>query len=141
VRLGLALNLNPLANGGFERSTDTGIQEPSPMSPAVDTADDDPCIPSGFGRILHDDTGNIIGFECSKPEERPSSEVGDMAGLQLEADADQAMHRRWAATLSLNGAAGIDPKGKCVLRGESIECCVDFSLWYLISANVTTLQQ
>lgn len=137
MRLGLALNLNPLANGGFERSTDTAIQEPSPVSPAVDTADDEPCIPSGFGRILHDDTGNIIGFECSKTEERPSSEVAEMASFQLDADADQAMHRRWAATFSSNGAAGIDPKGKRVLRGELIECCVDFSLWYLFSANAT----
>jgi len=112
AKLGLALNLNPLANGGFERSSNTTIQEPSLVSPAMDTAEDEPCIPSGFGRILRDDTGNIIGFEASKTEEHPSLEVAE----GLHAVVDLAMHQRWAATLSSSGAAQIDAKGKRVLR-------------------------
>ena len=130
AKLGLALNLNPLANGGCERSTDTRIQEPSLLSPAKDTADDEPCIPSGFGRIIRDDTGNIIGFEASKTEERRYLEVAEVEGVQLDAAVvDQAVHQRWAATLSSNGAARIDPKGKRVLRGEFTQYCVnlDFS--------------
>ena len=142
AKLGLALNLNPLANGGSERSPNTGIQDiqdPSSPSPAVDTADDEPCIPSGFGRILRDDTGNIVGFEASKADEHPNLEVAEVEGLQLDA-VDQAVRQRWAASLSLSGAARIDPKGKHVLRGEFIQCCVDlyFSvsrLPFLISYN------
>lgn len=110
AKLGLALNLNPLANGGFERSTDTTKQEPSL---AMDIVDDEPCIPNGFGRILRDETGDIIGFETGKAEECSSSEVKD---VQLETDADQAMHRRWASSSG-------DAQGKHVLRGELIECC------------------
>jgi hypothetical protein len=129
AKLGLALNLNPLANGGFERSTNTriqaNIQEPSLLSPAMNTADDDSCIPSGFGRILRDDTGNIIGFEASKTEERSSLEVAEVEGLQLDADVDQTVHQRWAAALSSSGAAQIDPVGKRVLRGEFIRCWVN----------------
>ena len=122
-----------MANGGSERSTNTRIQEPSLPSPATNTADDETCIPSGFGRILRDATGNIIGFEGSKTEEL-SSEVAEVEGLQLDADVDQAVHQRWAPTLS---SAQIDPKGKCVLRGESILCCVNlaFSPSYPILAN------
>lgn len=120
AKLGLALNLNPLANGGFERSTNTRIQKPSLLSPAMNTANDEPCIPSGFGRILRDDIGNIIGFEASKTEERPSSEVAEVEGLQLDTDADHAVHQRWAATPSSSDTARIDPKGKRVLRGEFI---------------------
>jgi len=115
AKLGLALNLNPSASGGSEKSTNTRIQEPSLLSLAMNTADDDSCIPSGFGRILRDDTGNIIGFEASKTEE-PSSEVAEVKGLQLDADVDQAVYQRWAATLSSSDAAQIDPKGKRVLR-------------------------
>lgn len=117
AKLGLALNLNPLANGGSERSTNTRVQEPALASPAMNTADDGPCIPSGFGRILRDASGNIIGFEGSKTEE-PSSEVAEVEGLHV--DVDQAMHQRWAATLSSSEAGQIDPKGKRVLRGELI---------------------
>ena len=119
AKLGLALNLNPLANGGSERSTDIGIQEPSLLPPATNMADNESCIPSGFGRILRDATGNIIGFEASKTEE-PSLEVVEVEGLQLDADVDQAVYQRWAGTLSLSDAAQIDPKGKRVLRGEFI---------------------
>jgi len=115
AKLGLALNLNPLANGGSERSTRTRIQEPSLLSPATNMAVDETCIPSGFGRILRDATGNIIGFETSKTEE-PSLEVADVEGLQFDADVDQAVHQRWASTLSSSDAAQIDPKGKRVLR-------------------------
>lgn len=124
AKLGLALNLNPLANGGSERLPNTGIQEPSLPSPAVDTADDEPCIPSGFGRILRDDTGNIVGFEASKADERANLEVAEVEGLQLD-DVDQVVHQRWAASLSSSGVARIDPKGKHVLRGEFVQCCVD----------------
>lgn len=89
-------------------------------------SDDEPYIPTGFGKILRDDTGNFIGFEYSKSEERPSSEVVEMEGLQLEADA----HQRWAPSLS-------STEGKYVLRGELIECYVnpDFSHCYLTLAN------
>ena len=118
AKLGLALNLNPLASGGSERSTT--IQEPLPVSPAmIQNTADESCIPSGFGRILRDASGNIIGFEASKTEERPSSDVAQVESLQLEAD-DKGLHQRWAATLSFSDAAPIDPKGKCVLRGELI---------------------
>jgi len=103
AKLGLALTLNPLANGGCERSTDTTKQEPSP---AMDIVDDEPCIPNGFGRILRDETGDIIGIETGKAEECSTSEVKD---VQLETDADQAMHRRWASSSG-------DPQGKHVLR-------------------------
>lgn len=137
AKLGLALNLNPLASGGFERSTNTIIQEPSLLAPAINTADDEPCIPSDFGRILRDDTGNIIGFEASKTEERLSLDVSEMEGLQLDADVDQVVHQRWAATLSSSDSARIDPKSKHVLSGEFIQCCVNpgFSLSYPILAN------
>jgi nucleolar protein 16 len=83
----------------------------------MNTADDELCIPSGFGRILRDATGNIIGFEASKTEE-PSSEVAEVEGLH--ADVDHAVHQRWVATLSSSDATQIDPKGKRVLRGELI---------------------
>ena len=114
AKLGLALNLNPLANGGSERSTNTRVQEPSPPSPAMNTADNEPCIPSGFGRILRDATGNIIGFEASKIEE-PSSEVAE-----VHTDVDQTVHQKCAAFLSSSDAAQIDPKSKRVIRGELI---------------------
>ena len=139
AKLGLALNLNPLANGGSERSTNTRIQEPSLLSPATNTADDDSCIPSGFGRILRDATGNIIGFEASKTEERSSLEVANLEGLQLQVDVDvnQTVHQRWAATPSLSESARIDPEVKRVLRGELVYCCVnlDFSPSYPFLAN------
>ena len=104
----------------------------------MNTADDEPCIPSGFGRILRDDTGNIISFEASKTEERPSLEVSEMEGLQLDADVDQAVHQRWAATLSSSDSARIDAKGKRVLKGEFIQCCVnqDFLL-RILSWSIT----
>jgi len=97
AKLGLALSLNPSANGGFERSTDTKNQEPSP---AMDIVDDEPCIPNGFGRILRDETGDIMGFETGKAEE------SEVKAVQLE---DQAMHQRWASSSG-------DPQGKQVLR-------------------------
>jgi nucleolar protein 16 len=116
VKLGLTLNLNPLAHGGFERPTDASIQEPSPASPAIDMVDDDePYIPTGFGRILRDDTGNIIGFEASKAEECTDSEVVEVEGLQLDVD-DRAVHQRWAANFSSSHETRMDPQGKCVLR-------------------------
>jgi len=79
----------------------------------MDTADEEPCIPHGFGRILRDDTGLITGFESSKTEER---EVAEVEGLQLEVDADQTVHQKWVGSLSSSSA-----KGKDVLRGELIE--------------------
>lgn len=107
AKLGLTMNLNPLAHGGFERLTHTSVQESSPLSSVIDSADHEPCIPSGFGRILRDDAGNIIGFEASKnEEERTGSEVAEVECLWP----NQAVHQRWAAT-------PIDPQGKGVLKG------------------------
>jgi nucleolar protein 16 len=113
------------------------VQEPSLLSPATNMADDVSCIPSGFGRILRDATGNIIGFEASKTEES-SLEVVEVEGLQLDVKVDQAVHQRWAGTLSSSDMAQIDPKGKRVLRGELIYQCsvnLDFSSSNPILAN------
>ena len=133
AKLGLTLNLNPLAHGGFERPTDTSIQEPSPVSPAIDMVDDEPCIPTGFGKILRDDTGNIIGFEASEIEECTNSEVVEVEGLQLDAD-DRAVHQRWVANFP--SSRRMDPQGKCVLRGGLIIYVVnlDFSSWHFVLA-------
>jgi len=121
AKLGLTLNLNPLAHGGFERSTDTSIQELSPLSPTIDTVDHEPRIPSGFGRILRDDAGNIIGFEANETEEeRPGLEVAEVEGLQPDTDVNQAVHQRWVTNLSSSCATRIDLQGKGVLEGELI---------------------
>ena len=117
AKLGLTLSLNPLAPGGFERSTDINMQEPSPLLPDVDTADHEPYIPSGFGRILRDDVGNIIGFEASESEEERPGEVAEVEGLLSNADVN---HERWVT----NRSSRIDAQGKRVLEGELIKCCV-----------------
>ena len=91
----------------------TSIQEPSPTSPAMDSGEDKSCIPSGFGRILRDDTGNIIGFEASKIEECPDLEAAEVEVESLQLDT--AVDEKWASNR-------IDSKGKGVLRGELIEC-------------------
>ena len=93
------------------------MQEPSPLLPDVDTVDHEPYIPSGFGRILRDDAGNIIGFEAS--EERP----GEAVEVEGNADVNQTVHERWVANPS-SCVTRIDAQGKRVLEGELIKCCV-----------------
>ncbi|KAF8163153.1 ribosome biogenesis protein Nop16 [Crassisporium funariophilum] len=115
--LGLSLNLNPSAHGGVElissASNEAADVQDSPSSSSINI--DGPPIPSGFGRIIRDEAGNISGFQLNQAEEqRKDPEPADMEVLEPETDAN--VRQRWVVDLSISSASNIDANGERVLK-------------------------
>ncbi|KAF8969908.1 ribosome biogenesis protein Nop16 [Flammula alnicola] len=114
ANLGLVVTLDPSAHGGVEKPLRamsaiqvSHEQEAAPSSSTPNNAS--PSVPSGFGRILRDAAGNILGFEMNEeqtPEEQP--ETADMEE-DLESRMDQDVREKWATDFSRSTASQLGP--------------------------------
>jgi nucleolar protein 16 len=115
--LGLLHTLDPLASGGSEPQEKHGeieIRSDSDSGDVVQVAADPPssAIPSGFGRIVRDEAGNVVRIELGE-EDRVGEKEKDME--ELAPEVERSVQQRWVT--ELGGTSG-SIKGGIVVGGE-----------------------
>ncbi|KAF9052696.1 ribosome biogenesis protein Nop16 [Panaeolus papilionaceus] len=92
ANLGLVLSLDPITPGGTEMRLEPQHQEPiASTSTSISTANQNEIGPPKFGRILRDDSGNVIGFELDDNEPPNGGESNKMENLNDDSEA----HKCW----------------------------------------------
>jgi len=110
AKLGLVVTLDPSAHGGVEKplgvasSDKLSRQEASSSSTSPPTSAD---LPSGFGRIIRDQAGNVVGYELNEPQ--IEEENGDPSDLDAESQMDQDLRQKWTVNFSSSAASHVGP--------------------------------
>lgn len=102
-RLGLVHDLNPVASGGGEKHLQSrnGKQDAVISNVDIPTVDESPTtegakyLPKGFGRIIRDEAGNVIGVELPEEEDRQAIETEDETMESLEPEISDEVRSRW----------------------------------------------
>lgn len=124
ANLGLVVTLDPSAHGGVEKplGLESGGQA-SQHQQAAASSSSAPCnavadVPSGFGRIVRDAVGNILGVEMNEDEtEGPQPQEMDMEE-ELESRMDQKVRKQWATDFSRSTAAAKGAVNEGVIHRE-----------------------
>ncbi|PPQ64020.1 hypothetical protein CVT24_009394 [Panaeolus cyanescens] len=90
ANLGLVLSLDPITPGGTEKHLEPSSQE-TISSTSSSTTNQNEVAPAKFGRIVRDDTGNVIGFELDDNEEPNGGGNNEMEVL----NDDSESRERW----------------------------------------------
>jgi len=113
AKLGLVVTLDPSAHGGVEKPLGVApsVQLSQEQEPAVASSTSRPTnadVPSGFGRIIRDEAGSILGFELNESHEQGQVlETEDLedAGSRI----DQGVRGKWATDFSSSTAPQFGP--------------------------------
>lgn len=118
MALGLACNLNPSAAGGVERlkGHQNLVEASAPQAPSVPYTPSE--IPRGYGRIIRDESGNVLGIEMSETD-TTNSQNSDQGQRDLNPPIDEMLLARWAVNLG-GGATKSVPSERqdTFLRGK-----------------------
>lgn len=126
ANLGLVVTLDPSAHGGVEKPL--GLETASRASQQQQTAASSSSapskvvadVPSGFGRIVRDAAGNIMGVEMNEDDtQEPQPQEMDMEE-DLESRMDQKVREQWATDFSRSTAAAMGPVNEGVIHRESV---------------------
>ena len=122
ARLGLIHDLNPSASGGSDKileprydHNEMSIDEPQPeMSGSSKSA-----VRPGYGRIIRDEAGNVIGVELhEEDEEHDSTENGQEKTMEdMEPEVEERILDKWATNLGQKNVV-TGEKAAGVLEGE-----------------------
>jgi nucleolar protein 16 len=99
----LVHDLNPVASGGGEKRLEPryGLKaaevsnEDIPVAREPSTAESSKSLPKGFGRIVRDEAGNVIGVELPEEEDRQAIETEDETMESLEPEISDEVRSRW----------------------------------------------
>ncbi|KAH6918736.1 ribosome biogenesis protein Nop16 [Coprinopsis sp. MPI-PUGE-AT-0042] len=102
-RLGLVHDLNPVASGGGEKRLEPryGKEDAEiahgdvPAAEEFPTGEGSKSLPKGFGRIVRDEAGNVIGVELPEEEDREAIETDDETMESLEPEISEDVLSRW----------------------------------------------
>jgi nucleolar protein 16 len=78
-------------------------------------------MPIGFGRIIRDDAGSIIGVELN--DDKPDVQVDPEDVDDVDSRIDPDVRRKWVQDFT-QCATGIAPQKSSLIKGESHFCCV-----------------
>ncbi|EAU91243.2 hypothetical protein CC1G_06878 [Coprinopsis cinerea okayama7 len=129
ARLGLVSDLNPISSGGSEKRIEPKYEDgdaqmssetagPSITSDAQ-TGESSKPLPKGFGRIIRDESGNVIGVELPQEDESKEAEQEDQEMEALsEPEVDGEMRDLWATNI---GKTKVDVKDKVVGLVDELE--------------------
>ncbi|KAF6765051.1 ribosome biogenesis protein Nop16 [Ephemerocybe angulata] len=104
ARLGLIHDLNPSAPGGSDKILVPryGEEEMAVDTPKEASSTSKAVVPRGHGRIIRDESGNVIGIELNEEDEEEDAE-SDMEAEQtmedLAAAVDDSVMGKWATSL------------------------------------------
>jgi len=130
ARLGLAASLDPSANGSVEQvlGQSTDSQPTSSSLPSEELVSKD--LPSGFGRIIRDDSGNVVRVELNDEEPAMRLDPEDIDNVESRIDPD--VRQRWVhdftkSTIGVVAQDGTFVKGQffyppvvCILLYDSL---------------------
>lgn len=80
--MGLMHNLNPTSSGGVEVHRSTGVNDSSSSARTLEDVEAEPpmparALPKGFGRIIRDESGNVIDVELPEDEDEAGGTVAE----------------------------------------------------------------
>jgi nucleolar protein 16 len=97
ARLGLAASLVPLTHGGIEQplglSADHLQSATASASPSADIPEKG--VPTGFGRIIRNAAGSVVGVELNDAEPQAAVDVDDIDNVDSRIDPE--VRRQWAS--------------------------------------------
>lgn len=107
--LGLLNSLNPMASGGAEDHQETPVRYSAESSRQIGSTvlpvSDQPDIRPGFGRIVRDETGNVIGIEVNEEGHVVADEKDARLGVErLEPVVDPNVLSKWSMSVGTNAA-------------------------------------
>ncbi|GLB35108.1 putative ribosome biogenesis protein Nop16 [Lyophyllum shimeji] len=95
--LGLAHTLKPSASGGLEPVAHPQRHIDENVGQANSQRQDPGRVPKGFGKIIRDESGNVLRIELPEDDEAPAEELEAME--MAEPDVDEAVLRPWVTDL------------------------------------------
>ncbi|KAF8905978.1 ribosome biogenesis protein Nop16 [Gymnopilus junonius] len=110
AKLGLVVTLDPSAHGGVEnplgvassnRLSRPGISLRSSSTGPPTKVD----MPAGFGRIIRDQAGIVVGYDLNEPQIKKGEE--GFREIDPGGQMDEDLRRKWTADFSLNTAPHI----------------------------------
>jgi nucleolar protein 16 len=116
ARLGLAASLDPLTPGGTEQAFGSSVDHLQLATQSVIPSVDHPekGIPSGFGRIIRDAAGSVVGVELN--EKGPEAKVNVEDIDDVDSRIDPEVRRQWVSEFTKGNVAIRSNEG--VLNGE-----------------------
>ncbi|KAF9567602.1 hypothetical protein CPC08DRAFT_703133 [Agrocybe pediades] len=125
ARLGLVVNLDPSAAGGVEKPLGAqqhqlAAEESQPIastSSSTQASASKPSVPAGFGRIIRDASGKVLGVELNEEEENSGHTASiahedDVLMDDVESRIDQDARRQWATNFSKSTAPHFGQKNE-----------------------------
>lgn len=141
--LGLIHDLNPSASGGIEPLENQGRREDNDI-PMASTSQPEgsassSTIPKGFGKIIRDESGNILRIEMAEgEEEEPQDEKTQDMEMQ-EPDVPGAVFGQWVTDLGGGEKSNLETGDSDVVKGEHVcrvVLCVFRSAAFLVTISV-----
>ena len=122
ARLGLIHSLNPSAPGGSETKLEPSFDQ-GEMSvdaqPIPSSSSSSIPVPAGYGRILRDEAGNVVGVELADDEDVNDVDVEETME-DLEPEVEESVMDRWAGNLGPKNANGLGERSAGLLEGEQV---------------------
>ena len=115
----MAVTLDPSAHGGVEKALGVASSEKLPRQTTPSTSTSLPArtdLPSGFGRIIRDQAGNILGYELNEPQIEEAEGGSNDLSENTAVDAD--LLHKWTGDFSSSAATQGRPVNENLIKSE-----------------------
>jgi hypothetical protein len=130
------VTLDPSAHGGVEKPLGLGVSAKDSQQQPEASSSSAPknaaaSVPTGFGRIIRDAAGNIVGVEMN--EEETAEEQPQPIDLEQDLDSrvDQSVREKWATDFSRSTAPSMGPKNESLVHSEFLYVNSTFAFMYI----------
>jgi len=126
------VTLDPSAAGGIEKPLGVQhqiIEEQEQPTASTWSSSHEPTtippVPSGFGRIIRDAAGNVLGVEMNEKQEDESKDAvtfpqDDVVMDDVESRIDRGVRQRWATDFSRSTASHFGAKDDKLVQSECL---------------------